>query len=124
IQALPNTDLERFDRIRRRMDDSVFRDLLGHDSDADGYFEQIAKALMGDEPGYEGLHVETCPAPKFQCTCNRDKMTAVVRSLPIPDRMEIVKKGENVGIQCQFCNERYELTIDECIVAWNQKPTP
>ena len=124
IQALPNTDLERFDRIRRHMDDSVFRDLLGHDGDDDGYFETIAKALMGDEPGFAGLHVETCPAPKFQCTCNRAKMAAVVRSLPIPDRMEIVKKGENIGIQCQFCNERYELTIDECIVAWNQKPTP
>jgi redox-regulated HSP33 family molecular chaperone len=51
-------------------------------------------------------------------------MAVVVRSLPIPDRMEIVQKGENVGIQCQFCNERYELTIDECIVAWNQKPAP
>jgi redox-regulated HSP33 family molecular chaperone len=47
-------------------------------------------------------------------------MTAVVRSLPIPERMELVKKNEPVGIQCQFCNERYELSIEECIVAWNQ----
>jgi len=121
IQALPNTDLERFDRIRRRMDESTFRDLLSHDNDADGYFEKIAQALIGDEPGFEGLHMETCPAPRFQCTCNREKMAAVVRSLPIPERMELVKINEAVGIQCQFCNERYELTIEECIVAWNQK---
>jgi len=120
IQALPNTDLERFDRIRRRMDEPGFRELLGHDSAAEGYFEQIAKSLIGDEGGFEGIQTEACPAPRFECTCSREKMTAVVRSLPIPERMELVKKNEPVGIQCQFCNERYELTIEECIVAWNQ----
>ena len=72
--------------------------------------------------GYEGIQVETCPSPKFECTCSKEKMSAVVRSLPIPERMEIVKAKENIAINCQFCNERYELTIDECIVAWNQKP--
>ncbi len=122
IQALPNTDLERFDRIRRRMDEPGFRELLGHDSAAEGYFEQIAKSLIGDEKGFEGIQTEACPAPRFQCTCSREKMAAVVRSLPIPERMELVKKNEPVGIQCQFCNERYELTIEECIAAWNQKP--
>jgi len=121
IQALPNTDLERFDRLRRRMDAEDFRELLSHDRSAEGCFEEIAKTLVGDEPGFEGLHMEACPAPKFQCTCSREKMTAVVRSLPIPERMEMVKKNEPVGIQCQFCNERYELSIEECIVAWNQK---
>lgn len=121
IQALPNTDLERFDRIRRRMDDPDFREWLAHDSAAKGYFEKIAKWLVSDEKGSEGIRLETCPAPIFQCTCSREKITTVVRSLPIPERMELVKKNEPVGIQCQFCNERYELTIDECIVAWNTK---
>ncbi len=120
IQALPNTDLERFDRIRRRKDEPGFRELLGHDSAAEGYFEQIAKSLIGEEEGFEGIQTETCPAPRFQCTCSREKMSAVVRSLPIPERMELVKKNEPVGIQCQFCNERYELSIEECIVAWNE----
>jgi len=120
IQALPNTNLERFDRIRRRMDEPGFRELLGHDSAAEGYFEQIAKSLIGDEGDFEGIQTEACPAPRFECTCSREKMAAVVRSLPIPERMELVKKNEPVGIQCQFCNERYELSIEECIVAWNQ----
>jgi len=122
IQAMPNTDLERFDRIRRRMDEPGFRELLSHDSAAEGYFEQIAQTLVGSEAGFGGTHMETCPAPRFQCTCNREKMAAIVRSLPIPERMALVKKDEPVGIQCQFCNERYELSIEECIVAWNQKP--
>jgi len=122
IQALPGTDLERFDRIRHHMDNKGFRELLGHGSASEGYFEQIAKALIGDEEGYEGIQMETCPPPVFQCTCNREKMAAVLRSIPIPDRMTLVKRDEPVGISCQFCNERYELSIGECIVAWNQKP--
>ncbi len=121
IQALPNTDLERFDRIRRRMDESGFRDLLCHENNTDRYFEEISKKLIGAESGFEGFHMETGPSPTFQCTCTREKMAMVVRSLSIPERMELVKKKEPVGIQCQFCNERYEITIDECILAWNKK---
>ena len=121
IQALPNTDIERFDRIRRRMDDKGFRELLGHGSESDGYFEQISKVLIGEEFDFAGLHMETCAPPLFKCTCSCEKMEAVVRSLPIPERMELVKKNEPVGIQCQFCNERYELSIEDCIVAWNTK---
>jgi molecular chaperone Hsp33 len=122
IQALPGTDLERFDRIRRHMDEPGFRDLLGRVSESDNYFEEIANALIGTEAGFDGIHMETCPVPRFQCTCSREKMSAVLRSIPIPDRMTIVKRNEPVGINCQFCNERYEMSIGECIAAWNQKP--
>ncbi len=122
IQALPNTDLERFDRIRRRMDGNGFRELLGHGSESEGYFEQIARTLVGDEAGFEGIQVETGPVPQFKCTCSKEKMGAVLRSIPIPDRMTIVKRNEPLGISCQFCNARYEMTIEECIRAWNQKP--
>lgn len=122
IQALPGTDLERFDRIRQRMEAAGFRELLGHESEADAYFEQIAQTLVGDEGGFDGIYMETCPAPRFACTCSKAKMGAVLRSIPIPDRMTIVKRNEPLGINCQFCSERYEMTIEECIAAWNKKP--
>jgi len=122
IQALPGTDLERFDRIRQRMDHAGFRELLGHGSESDGYFKQIAQTLIGDESAFDGIYMEACPAPRFQCSCNKGKMGAILRSIPIPDRMTIVKRNEPIGISCQFCNERYEMTIEECIKAWNEKP--
>ena len=122
IQALPGTDIERFDRIRNHMDDRAFRNLLAHESESDSYFETIAKAVIGDEEGYEGIHMEALEPPRFQCTCSREKMAAVMRAIPITERMSMVQAGENIGINCQFCNERYELTINECIVAWNEKP--
>jgi redox-regulated HSP33 family molecular chaperone len=62
------------------------------------------------------------PAPHFRCTCNRHKMGAVLRALPIPDRMDMVKKKEDVVVNCRFCCERYVLTVEDCIRAWNTKP--
>lgn len=122
LQALPGTDLERFDRVRRRMEEQGFRELMSHESASEGYFEQIAQPLLNGEAGFEGIHMETCPPPQFQCTCSREKMAAVLRAIPIPDRMTMVKRNEPVGINCQFCNERYEMSIAECIEAWNRKP--
>lgn len=117
LQALPNCDLERFDRIRRRMESPVFRDRLASANEP----EETASILIGDEPDFQGVSMEACPAPRFHCPCSRDKIAAVVRTIPISDRMEIVKAGEPVTVQCQFCNERYKLSLEECIAAWNQK---
>ncbi|NOU36029.1 MAG: Hsp33 family molecular chaperone HslO [Kiritimatiellaceae bacterium] len=117
IQALPETDVERFDRLRRRMESPAFRELLSREADC----EVLACLLTAEEADFSGLHRNVGPAPKFICPCNRDKMEAVVRTLPIPERMELVQKKEDVVILCQFCNKRYELTIDDCITAWNLK---
>ena len=117
IQALPGTDIERFDRLRRRMESPAFRELLAGTTDC----ETLARTLAAEEAGFTGLHKNAGLAPRFACPCNRDKMTMVVRTLPIPERMEIVKKGQPLAVQCQFCNQRYELTINDCITAWNQK---
>ena len=117
VQALPGTDPERFDRIRRRMEEAVFRKLLGGETTV----ESLTGALVDGESGFSGLHQDAAPAPRFFCPCNREKMEAVIRTLPIPERMKIVQKKELVVISCQFCNKRYELSIDDCIVAWNRK---
>jgi molecular chaperone Hsp33 len=117
IQALPGTNMERFDRIRRRMEEPAFRKKLA----AATACETLLAELILDEPEFTGFHQETCPAPRFFCPCNHEKMEAVVRTLPIPERMELVQKKEPVKINCQFCNRHYELTIYECIAAWNRK---
>ena len=114
IQALPDCNLERFERIRQRMDNPAFRELLMQAADP----EKAVALLVDDEAGFEGFYMEECSTPRFVCPCSKEKMNAVVRTIPIPERMEIVKKKEPLSIQCQFCNERYELSIDDCIAAW------
>lgn len=117
IQALPNCDVERFDRIRSRMDAPDFREQISCAGDP----EDAARILIADEPGFESVHIEACNPPKFVCPCTKEKMGAVIRTLPIPERMEIVKANEPLNIRCQFCNKLYTLSIDDCSAAWNEK---
>ena len=121
IQALPGSDLERFDRLRQKMESEEFRKLLSRANEADGYFETIALSLAAGEPDFRGLQMDAGAPPRFHCPCSREKMSAVVRTLPIPERMEIVKKNEPLNIRCQFCGEQYSLSIPDCIAAWNDK---
>lgn len=120
LQALPGCDLELFDRVRRRMDSERFRSMMGHLNNADGYFEELAGELAGEEIAH-ALHMDTDGEPRFRCRCKRDKIVDVICSIPIPDRMNIVKRGEPVVVSCQFCNRRFEVSIEECIAAWNRK---
>jgi molecular chaperone Hsp33 len=120
IQALPNCDLVLFDRIRNRLEHPAFRELLAKEADP----ERAAALLADDEEGFDGFYIEECSHPRFQCSCSKEKMGPVVRTLPVPERMEIVKKNEPITVQCQFCNERYEMSINDLIAAWNDKESP
>lgn len=117
IQALPDCDLELFERMRHRMEHPAFHDLLATNSEP----ERVAAMLAADEDGLDGFYIEECSHPRFECSCSKEKMGAIVRTLPIPERMEVVKKNEPITVQCQFCNERYEMSIADCITAWNEK---
>jgi molecular chaperone Hsp33 len=120
IQALPDANLERFERIRRRMDEPPFRNLMSGETTVDA----LVEALTSGESSFSGLHQDAAPAPRFFCPCSREKMEAVVRTLPIPERMVIVQEKKPLNITCQFCNRRYDLTVDACIAAWNRKEKP
>lgn len=123
LQALPDCDLELFDRLRQGLNQDAARQLLSQSSDSDNYIEDLIHAVMNGEKKDLGLKLMDRPAPYFQCSCKREKMSAVLRVLPYEDRMEIAKKKEDVIVHCEFCNERYTLTLDDCVRAWNRKPS-
>ena len=122
IQALPACDLERFEQVRRRLESEEVRAFIGHDSDADVLFESAINCLVDGIADSPGLQFHEHETPRFECTCTRDKMGAVLRTLPYGERMSMVKKKEDVAVNCQFCSKRYVLTLDDCIKAWNSKP--
>lgn len=124
LHALPGADLERFDRLRRRLQSEPVRALLEREAESDSLIENVVKLLTEGEVGAPLLHYDAATPPFFRCACSREKMGAVLRALSIPERMEMVKKKEDVAVRCHFCSARYVLTIEECIKAWNTKPAP
>ena len=119
IQALPSCDLSNFDIIRRRMEGPPFKKAVQRSDIVDDGFGQVVGVLVEGQDLYSGLEVKKVATPYFKCTCSQEKMAAVVRSIPIPERMNMVKRNEDVYINCQFCATKYKLTIAECIAAWN-----
>lgn len=119
IQALPSCDLSNFDIIRRRLEGEPFKKAVQRSDIVDDGFGQVVGVLVEGQDLYSGLEVKKVTTPYFKCTCSQEKMAAVVRSIPIPERMNMVKRNEDVYINCQFCATKYKLTIAECIAAWN-----
>ena len=122
IEFVSNTPLNR-DRLTEVADDWQVNDAVPGMMGSTLNFENIINAVLAEETDSPGLRYDACPKPTFRCTCSKDKLATVVRALPYNERMEMVKEKKNVKISCQFCNKQYEITIEDCIQAWNDRPT-
>ena len=119
IQALPSCDLDIFDQVRKRMESISFKNAAKQTDIIDDGFGQVVGILVEGQNRYTGLEVKKVSSPYLHCTCNKEKMASVVRSIPVPERMNMVKRGEDVYINCEFCSIKFKMTIAECIAAWN-----
>lgn len=121
LQALPGANLDRFQGIRSRLHVPDVRGLLADPAEHPKYLDQLLKELVGDDSESSvDWNTSGDTWPVFKCTCGPDKMDAAVRCLSYADRVDIVQKKEPVKMRCHFCNEAYELTVEDCIRAWNQ----
>jgi len=71
--------------------------------------QQLLETVM------EGLDLEileTTPV-EYRCYCSRDRVTSTLISLGRKDLQEIVDDGEDIHIECQFCDTIYTFTPDE-----------
>ncbi len=121
LQALPGCDLERFQRIRSRLNDDEARTFLSRINEPDNLFEDVLRALTCDEMETPEWTMGEAGVPAFRCTCGPEKLGPALRCLSYPERADIVQKKKDIAIRCHFCNERYMLSVDDCIRAWNEK---
>ena len=71
--------------------------------------EQILDILL------EGMEVEitdTMPA-NFYCDCSKKKVEKVIISIGKKDIQAMIADGEDVEVNCQFCNSHYKFNVDE-----------
>ena len=119
IQALPNCDLNIFENIRKKMENDSFANHLkikGSQNILEGVIDELVK----DEKDYRSFTIGSKITPKFVCNCSsEEKFSVVLKSIPIPERMEIVKENNPLKINCEFCKKTHEVTIKECIKYWN-----
>ena len=71
--------------------------------------QQILESVL---PDFELEFLEEDPVA-YQCYCSRDRVTATLISLGRKELEQIVADGEDITIECQFCDARYRFTPDE-----------
>ena len=73
-------------------------ELLGLDADT------ILRRLFWEEPitRFEPL------SPAFACTCSRDRVGSMLRSLGTDEIESIIAERGNVSVTCEFCGAQYE----------------
>lgn len=49
----------------------------------------------------------------FRCDCSKERVERSIASLNKKDKAEIIADGKPVEVKCQFCNKKYEFTIED-----------
>lgn len=71
--------------------------------------EQILEILLA---GMDVEITDTMPA-KFYCDCSKKKVEKVIISIGKKDIQEMIAEGNEVEVNCQFCNSHYKFSVDE-----------
>ena len=71
--------------------------------------EQILEEVLN---GLNPRVLETKPAC-FKCDCSRERIEESLISLPASDLTDMINDGKPVEVRCQFCNSKYEFSVDD-----------
>lgn len=64
---------------------------------------------------FDGLDVDIKDKTEtgFRCDCSKSRVERSLASLNKQDKEEIIKEGKPVEVRCQFCNKKYEFSIED-----------
>ena len=69
----------------------------------------IARRVMS---GFEIEQLDECN-PQYKCNCSRERTESILRTLGNDELNDMIAAGETVKINCHFCGNVYEFTVDE-----------
>lgn len=106
IQLMPNTQDEIIDKLERNIKKMPsVTTLLEEGRTA----EELIKIALGDLDYSIYEEIE----PKFSCNCSRDRVEKALISVGRKDIQEMIDDGEEIEMNCHFCNKSYKFTIND-----------
>lgn len=110
LQALPDCDLEEFEKLRGRLEsaevaEALRRDILG----VDVWVREVLESLL--EADFAGSEISWSYGADIglRCNCSEEKMRAALDLLSPEERDAAWKGRDELTVQCQFCGRRYTL---------------
>lgn len=113
MQALPDCDLEMFEKMRDAIKEDVFIEIITQQGNDEKTLHQVLKYV------YEKTD-KTCPedirkaafyefgnSPIYQCTCSKEKMQKALRTVNPNELKKLLAKPEGIKLKCDFCHTEY-----------------
>jgi molecular chaperone Hsp33 len=105
---------EDYNRISILASSLTSEELLGLD------VETILRRLFWEE---KLLRLETL-TPSFACSCNRERVSSMIRSLGTEEVESILAERGEVEVGCDFCGEQYRYDAVDSAQIFTGTPTP
>ena len=71
--------------------------------------EQILETILGDM----GLEITDTLPVQFFCNCSKERVEKVLLSLGKKELQELIDEGQDVELNCHFCNTNYVFSVEE-----------
>ena len=71
--------------------------------------EDMMERLLGEF----GVSVLDKIDTQFECNCSKNRVAKAVMSIGKKDLKEMVDDGKPIEVNCHFCNEKYEFSVEE-----------
>ena len=71
--------------------------------------EQILETILGEL----GLEITDTMPVRFHCNCSKERVEKVLLSLGRKELQDLIDEGQDVELNCHFCNMNYVFTVEE-----------
>lgn len=107
VQVTPEGGREDVERLLANLEALPrLGDVMGEeDPDGRAFADRLFDGYRWDQSAREEV--------SFTCRCSRERLVAILRSLPSQEREEIAEEGVPVETTCEFCRARYEIAPAE-----------
>jgi molecular chaperone Hsp33 len=106
IQLMPFTEDEVIDRLERKLSGIPPVTAMLENGNTP---EQILQLVLGEF----GLEITDTMPVQFRCSCSKERVEKVLVSLGRKELQSLIDEGEDVTLNCHFCNTDYTFTVEE-----------
>jgi len=106
IQLMPFAEDKVIDRLEQNLKGLTSVTAL---LDAGNTPEQMLEVILDGL----GCEITEIVPTVFYCGCNRQKLEKVLISLGKEEIQDMIKEGQEIEVNCQFCNTQYKFSVEE-----------
>jgi molecular chaperone Hsp33 len=107
IQLMPFAEDEVIDKLETKLKEvTSVTSLLD-----EGYTpEMLLEKILGD---FNDLEILDTVSTQFYCNCSKERIEKAIISIGKKDIKEMIEDGEEIEVNCHFCNTKYKFSVNE-----------